>query len=192
MSGPGSAGDQWISTLHTTSAGNIATVHGAWQDFVANVFVACLRALWTPATAITDMETVALDPITGKQAEAIATGDSMSGTDAVGHILTPRDCIVISKRTALPTKAGRGRMYLPAPSSAHLGTNGLLAGTVATQLATIFASAMTTMKATATPVVYHHATKSVDVITHVGCGQVLGTQTRRTNRVFNAYATANL
>jgi hypothetical protein len=192
MSGPGSAGDVWICTLHTTSASNLATVHGAWQDFCANVYVAQLRQLWTAATAITDMETVQLDPVTGKQVSAIATGDSMSGTDAVGHILSPRDCVVISKRTALPTKAGRGRMYIPAPSSAHLGTNGLLAGTVATNLANIFASAMATMKPTATPVVYHHATKSVDIITHVAVGQVLGTQTRRTNRVFNAYATGNV
>jgi hypothetical protein len=188
MSGPGSAGDVWISTLHTSGPATLAAAHAAWVTCVTALFNNALKTIWTPATQISDLETVALSPTTGRQTAAVASGTTLIGTETGGQAVSPRDCIVISKRTVIPTKAGRGRMYIPGPSAAHLGTSGLLLGTLSTSLAAAFAAAFSTLKATSTPVVYHHASKTTDEITQIKVGQVLGSQTRRTNRVFNAYA----
>jgi hypothetical protein len=92
----------------------------------------------------------------------------------------------------VPTKAGRGRMYLPGPGGGSIGTNGLMIGSVATTIANSIGNALTIFKGTSTPVIFHKATKTVDNITYVAVGTVLGTQTRRTNRVFNAYATKTI
>jgi hypothetical protein len=191
MSGPGSAGDVWISTLHTSGAANLATVHGAWSTFVTAIYNNALKTRWPVPTSITGLSTVALDPVTGRQTAVTSSGVALAGT-AVGNQLSPRDSIVLSKRTALPTKAGRGRMYLPGPDSGHLSTTGLLIGTDASAIATAIGAALTTLKATSQPVIYHHATRTVDNITYIAVGQVLGSQSRRTNRVFNAYSTATI
>lgn len=191
MSGPGSAGDVWISTLHTSGAANLATAHGAWSTFVTAIFNNAFKTRWAIPTQITGLSTVSLDPVTGKQTAVTSSGVALVGT-AAGQQLSPRDCIVLSLRTALPTKAGRGRMFMPGPDASHLGTSGLLIGTDATAIATAVGTAMTTLKATSQPVVYHAKTKTVDNIITVMVGQVLATQTRRTNRVFNAYSSAGI
>jgi hypothetical protein len=191
MSGPGSAGDLWISTLHTSGAANLATAHSAWSTFVTAIFNNGFKTRWPVPNQITGLSTVALDPVTGRQTAVTSSGVALVGT-AAGQALSPRDSIVISLRTALPTKAGRGRMYMPGPDAGHLTTSGLLTGTDATAIATAVGAAMTTLKATSQPVVYHAKTKTVDNILTVMIGQVLATQTRRTNRVFNAYSSATI
>jgi hypothetical protein len=190
-SGPGTAGDVWNVTLHTSGAANLATAHSAWQTFFTAIFTNALQALWPNETSCTGLATVTLDAVTGKQTSATASGVALAGV-GTGATLSARDCIVLSKRTALPTKAGRGRMYLPAPDATHLTATGLLTGTDAAAIANAIGTAMTTLKATSQPVVYHHATKTVDNITYVAVGQILGSQTRRTNRVFNAYSTKTI
>lgn len=191
MSGPGTAGDVWISTLHTSGAASLDAAHTAFAAFVTDVFTGGLRAIWTPATNITDLETVSLDPVTGKQTAARKSGVNLIGT-ATGATISPRDCIVISKRTVIPTKAGRGRMYLPPPAAGQLSSSGLLLSSVANTLAAAFAGAMTTLKGSVQPVIYHHALKTTTPITEIRVGSVLGTQVRRTNRVFNAYSSSAL
>jgi hypothetical protein len=191
MSGPGSAGDVWISTLHTSSAGTLTAVHSAWQTFCSSIVSTSLGAVWPTATSVTNLATVQLDPTTGKQVAATSSGVALAGT-SVTAVLSPRDSIVLSLRTIVPTKAGRGRMFLPGPAGNFMSATGLLLGGTATSIANAIGTAMTTLKATATPVVYHRASRTVDNITYVAVGQVLGSQTRRTNRVFNSYSTKTI
>jgi hypothetical protein len=191
MSGPGAAGDVWISTLHTSGAANLATAHSAWTTFVTALYNNALKTRWPVANQITNLATVSLDAVTGKQTAVTSSGVALAGT-AAGTPISPRDSIVLSLRTALPTKAGRGRMYLPGPDTGHLGSTGLLIGTDATAIANAAGAAMTVLKATSQPVVYHSKTKTVDNVTTVMVGQILGSQTRRTNRVFNAYSSATV
>jgi hypothetical protein len=191
MSGPGAAGDVWISTLHTSGAANLATAHSAWSTFVNAIYNNAFKTRWPVPTQITGLSTVSLDAVTGKQTAVTSSGVALIGT-AAGNQTSPRDSIVISLRTALPTKAGRGRMFMPGPDTGHLGTSGLLPGTDATAISTAVGAAMTTLKATSQPVVYHAKTRTVDNILTVMVGQVLATQRRRTNRVFNAYSSATI
>jgi hypothetical protein len=182
----------WISTLHSSSAGSLTTAHNAWIQCVTDMFNNVLKTTWTPATEITDLETVSLDPATGHQVSKVSSGVNLQGTEALGQALPPRDCQVISKKTTTPTKAGRGRMFLPGPSTTHLATDGLLLGAHATSLASTIAQAWSQMATITQPVIYHHATRSATNIIGVAVGQVLGTQSRRTNRVFNAYSVSPL
>lgn len=187
MSGPGTAGDVWISTLHTSSAATLSAAHSAWTTFVSSIVSGALGIVWPVATSITNLQTVQLDPATGRQAAQTSSSVALAGT-AVGAVLSPRDSIVLSLRSILPTKAGRGRMYLPGPASTFMSATGLLLGATCTNIANACGTAMTTLKATSQPVVYHRATRTVDNVVDVRVGGVLGSQTRRTNRVFNAYS----
>lgn len=178
----------WISTLHSSSAGTISNAHNAWIQCVNDMFNNVLKTSWTPATEITDIETVSLDATTGKQTAKLSSGANLVGTEITGQALPPRDCTVVSKKSGVPTKAGRGRMFLPGPSSAHLSADGLLLGAHALALSQGLAGAWSVMAQLSQPVIYHHATKSATNIIGVAVGNVLGSQSRRTNRVFNAYS----
>jgi hypothetical protein len=140
---------------------------------------------------ITELVTDALDAATGKNTAQTKSAVALVGTGA-GATTSPRDCVVVGLRTALPTRAGRGRMYWPAPDATHLTPTGMLIGGDASALAIAFGNAMTTLKTSTIPVVWHQNTKTYDNVTYVTVGSIIGTQRRRTNRVFNAYATKTI
>jgi hypothetical protein len=140
---------------------------------------------------ITELATDSLDPLTGRNTAQVKSAVALAGT-GTGATLPPRDCVVVGLRTALPTKSGRGRMFWPCVDAGHLTPTGLLVGTDATTLSNAFGNAMTTLKVTAQPVVWHQKTRNFDTVLYITVGTVLGTQRRRTNRVFNSYATKTI
>lgn len=205
VTGPGSAGDQWTSTMHSQGAGSLATVHAAWQALISGFITATMAALWPNEVGATSVITDQLDANGLHNVGQLSSSISGGGT-GTGATLSPRSCVVIGLRTSVPTKAGRGRMYWPAPDGlSQLGT-GNLNGTVAAAIATSFSGRLTTFKATSQPVILHrgHDARVVggipeplvpstwDNITQVTVGVVLGTQKRRTNRVANAYSTGSV
>ena len=188
--GPGTAGDIWVTTLHMSSSSTLAEVHSAFGTFVGT-FGADLGAMWSTEQQISEYIT---DELTadGKHAAAQQrTSVSIKGTGS-GNALDPRTSVVMGLRTALPQRSGRGRMYWPAPDDSHLTTTGLLATADALSLAGDMAGALATLAGTATPVIYHRATNTFTAITEVTVGQVLGTQRRRTNKVPANYQSTNL
>ena len=65
-------------------------------------------------------------------------------------------------------------------------------GADATTLADAFGAALTTLKATTSPIVLHRDNMAFDIVTYVSVGVILGTQRRRTNKVANSYATKTI
>ena len=188
VTGPGSAGDIWVSTLHSSSANTLASVHTAWTTFVNSFCSGTMNAMWNTHMSATETITDQLDPVTGKNVAQSISSITQVGTGA-GGTPSPRVCIVVGLRTALPTRAGRGRMYWPAPDDGHFATTGKFVDADCTTIATGFATALTTFKATATPVVFHRSHLTFDTITNVTVGDIPGTQRRRTNKDTQVYAT---
>lgn len=188
VTGPGSAGDIWVSTLHSSSASSLSAVHTAWTTLITNFITNTMGALWNAHQAATETITDQLDPVTGKNVAQASSAVSLTGTGTGGSI-SPRNCIVIGLRTAVPTRAGRGRMYWPSPDDSHYATNGTFASADVTTVATGFATVLTAFKATSTPVIFHRKTLSFDTITNTSVGIIPGTQRRRTNKVAQSYST---
>lgn len=191
MSGPGPEGDVWSATLHSESAQTISTVHTAYLAFLSSLIGTTMVPLWSTDTECTAAVTDQLDPVTGANVAQERTALTYVGT-ATDQVLPQRVAVVIGLRTALPTRAGRGRFYLPAPTIASLTSTGLLSTTVAASLATAAASALNTMASTSAPGVYHRSTISITSVNQVTVAQVLGSQRRRTNKVPPDYSSANL
>jgi hypothetical protein len=191
ISGPGSAGDMWTSTLHSNSSQSLATVHAAWQTLVTGFITATLAAMWPNEVSATSIVTDQLDPLTGKNVAQLSAAIAGVGTGA-GATMSPRLALVIGHRTTIPTRSGRGRMFWPAPDATHTSASGNLLSTDATTIATSWSGRLTTFKATSQPVIYHRDTHTFDNIVGVTVGVVFGSQRRRTNRVQNAYSTGTV
>jgi hypothetical protein len=187
MQGPGSAGDIWIATMHSSSANTLTAVHTAWTTFVNNLFSGTLNALNTPDTQCTGTVTDALDPATGRNTQQASSTITQVGSGA-GAAPSPRSCLVFSWVTALHTRAGRGRMFLPSPDASHYTATGDFVSAMCTSVSAAAAALLVTFSATAIPVIYHRTTRTTDNITDLKIGNIVGTQRRRTNKVLNTYA----
>lgn len=182
VSGTCPAGDIWTATFHSESTQPLTSVHTAFDTFVASFYNSTMVPLWPTNVALTESVTDQLDA-TGKHnvAQDVSTHNYV-GT-AVPPSLPQDLAIVCGLRTALPTRAGRGRFYVPAGTAAILNDDGTLKSTDAGSIASALASDLQAMTATTTPVIFHRLTNTFDAVTAVTIGQVLGVQRRRVNKV---------
>ena len=182
-----STGDIWETTMHSNSANAIGPVQTAWNTAVNNFLTGTVQAMWPTDTTCTGTKTYSLDPLTGKYTAVASSTLAITGTGA-GKPPSPRDCFVISERTALPQKAGRGRMYWPMLDDSHVTTQGRIVGADTTTVVNAWAAVLGTLLGTTTPTIYHAKTKLFDVIIQVKLPDLIATQRRRTDKDVPAYA----
>lgn len=196
VTGPGPAGDVWSTGLFSSGSASLGTAHDAWDDFVSSFIGSDMAGLWPTETQATETITDQLDAAGHHNVAQARTSVTYKGT-GTGLQLPQRAAVVIGLRTALPTRSGRGRMYVPAPDSSSLTADGILSSTVADALAGDAATALETMTAIVQVVIAHRdpVTKGISgttPVTYVTVGQVLGSQRRRTNKVPPNYQSADL
>jgi hypothetical protein len=187
VSGPGSAGDVWVSTLHTVGVASLNNAHSSWATFIQGALGA-LVPMWAPTTMATQLVTDQLDDLTWKNAAQTVSAINMVGT-STGGAVSPDNCLVVGMRTDLPTRAGRGRMYLPSPSASHYTAAGrfvaadmaALADQFSTSLAILFNNGLQA-------VIAHRSSKTTTPITRVTVGDIAGIQRRRSNKDTVNYA----
>lgn len=189
MTGPGPAGDVWNITMHSYGTTTASAAHDAWLQFLTSFIGGVVEPLWSTQTQATEAITDELSGVNGRNVSQIRSSLAYKGTGA-GMQLPQRAAAVIGLRTALPTRAGRGRFYLPAPDSSNMAADGEMTSAAATALAAGASSALATFGVTLTPVIFHRKTLTWDKITTVTVAQVLGSQRRRTNKVPPDYATS--
>ena len=191
ITGPGPEGDIWTTGLYSDGSASIATAHAAWKTFSDAFFGSDMAGIWPTATQATEIITDQLDADGHHNVAQERTTVDYKGLGE-GLQLPQRSAVVVGLRTALPTRAGRGRMYVPAPDSTSLVSTGLLSQTVADSISGSAATALATMTAVVQVVIAHRdpatgGISSTTPVTYVTVGQVLGTQRRRTNKVANNY-----
>lgn len=187
ISGTFTAGDVWNTDMHMTSVNNLATVHAAATTFINNACTGTLNAMWPSDVSVTGITTNQLDPLTGKQVAQTTSALAQTGTGAGGKP-SPRDCLLLSLRTALPQKKGRGRMYLPSLDASHYTTTGRFVQADMTTIANNLGPLLTTLAATAPLVIFHRNVLGFDVVVQIKVPDLAATQRRRTNKDAIFYA----
>lgn len=180
------AGDEfvfswWSNTAVSidTSQGNaVAWAEALWQGSPAGSGWASMT---TPDVGLDRITTGEITTATGQQQALRETVTNLVGT-AVGDAMPAEVALVVSLRTPLANRRGRGRFYLPQPAASTLAVDGRLdpaqQATLADSLAAAWAAAN---GAGEVPVVYSRTGREVQAITSFDVGDVFDVQTRRQN-----------
>lgn len=180
------AGDQfvfswWSETsvsIDTSQSNAVQWAEDLWAGPSAGTGWASMS---TAGVGIDRITTGEITVATGQQQALRETTTNLVGT-AAGDALPAEVALVVSLRTALANRTGRGRFYLPQPAAVTLATDGTLDATVQGQLADALAAAWANANgAGENPVVYSRTAKATRVITSFDVGDVFDIQTRRQN-----------
>lgn len=197
LSGPINAGDVWTTTLHTTGSVDIAAAHAAWSTCASSIANA-IKTYWPTATSTNGVKTFLLDDVTGKN-KAVQQGNLVVAGAVATSQGPPATALTVGLRTTLPTRAGRGRMYLPGLSNTNLDAKGLWLPATITALTPLIAAAFKTLSLTFQVVVYHRKPPVTGganpapfgtSVTSITIGVIPNVQRRRTNKVPQSYTTA--
>lgn len=191
-------GEIWNTTLHIN--------HTAGQG--ADLLVTCEEAvtlLWqgppTPADSIQQLvpTTIGTDELVLDQLTSTGTNDfqfrsalSLDGTSAE-DMLPFQVSVGFSLRTDFPTRAGRGRGFLP-PYALDTCVGGKLASTPQGQTALALKAMLDHINASTDVgvVVYHRVGHGSDKVLSVDVGDVFDTQRRRRNQLTEVRVSASL
>lgn len=182
------AGDIFTYTWHADSVRALAAAHSAavvWND-----------TLWNGATvgngykdhvtadvAMQEVVTTQIDVLTGKSLAQRRSGQSIAGV-AVGNALSADTAMVVSIRTDLPQKSGRGRFYLPQPAASNITSVGRwVADFINDTIAALNAAWAGYETVNDHLVVYSTEFRVVRDVTSYNIPDLAGTQRRRENKV---------
>ena len=119
---------------------------------------------------------------TGRNVAQVIAAIGHAGT-SVDTELPPQCSVAVSTRTALPTRSGRGRFFLP-PFAVSTVATGRLASAVRGVVAAAAQGMLDHFFANAfEPVIYHRQTNSTTVIERIDVGDVFDSQRRRRNQL---------
>lgn len=175
-------GTRWTNTWWSDTASSLTAVHSAAVTW-ANSFYGGIVTLMAADVGLTDVQTGEIDQSNGRQLQVQASAAEISGT-AVGNSL-PTDCaIVVSLRTLLANRRGRGRFYLP-PFVADiiLTDDGRVTPTGQSTITGELTTAWSNYVATGTPVVYSRTGRTTQPITSYDVGDLFDTQRGRQDRI---------
>jgi hypothetical protein len=169
-----------VNNLASVAASVNAGLTLAWHG--GSGVTSPLEGFYVAGTTLSFLEVDQLTPGTGKNFAQLASAISFPGV-ATGGPCPPQVAVVVSHRTAKPTRAGRGRIYLPAPAISALN-NGELATAAQTAFAVDMAAGYRAMTTGGNVLcVYHRTTDTMDAVVSIDVGQVLDTQRRRRNKL---------
>ena len=182
------AGDIFTYTWHADSVRSLAAAHSAavvWNDTLWNGATAGngYQDHCTADVAMQEVVTTQINAADGKSLAQARSGQSIAGVVA-GNALPADVAMVVSLRTALPQRTGRGRFYLPQPASAELTSTGRW---VADFINDVIASLNSAWAGYETVndhlVVYSPTFRVVRDVTGYNIPDTAGTQRRRENKV---------
>jgi len=182
------AGDIFTYTWHADSVRTTSAAHSAavvWND-----------TLWNGATvgngykdhvtadvAMQEVVTTQIDPLTGKGLSQARSGQSIAGV-ATGNALSADTALVVSIRTALPQRTGRGRFYLPQPAASNITSTGRWTADFINDIIAALTSAWAAYETVNDHLVIYsptfHVTRDA---TGFNVGDLAGTQRRRENKI---------
>lgn len=182
-------GEQFSFGVHVNGAADSTTeAAAAWHTALGLLWNGVstpddsIKQLVSIGVGIDDSFAAQLDPTTGKQVDKVVTSETLAGT-AVGEQL-PHECsIAVSLRTALATRAGRGRFYLP-PYDTTTVESGRLDVDPRDQTAAAAQGMIQSLNGDSFQVViYHHFTLDSTPVTRLDVGNVFDSQRRRRNKL---------
>lgn len=183
-------GEQWTFGLYSEGTGTVDEAESAWDSGVTSFFTSMGAAIPSTVSVLTT-STASIDETTGAQITRRELANAAAGTGTAESLpfqVTP----VVSLRTLLATRAGRGRFYAPS-----LGVDQISGGRMLPAARTALADAALAMLqqlmiSGLIPVIFHR-TASAGVeqfsrtqIVSLDVGDVLDTQRRRRNALIES------
>lgn len=174
--------------LHVTSSASTAAVADSWAAALTEAWsgagtpAGALNAAYSAGVVINQATAALLTQTSGQQTARADRAVNLVGTSAEDS-LPPQVAVVVSLRTEVANRSGRGRFYLPAPA-----VNAVSAGRFTTALQQNFVNAWTRAfaaldSAGATPVLFSRTTFANTTITSFNIGDVFDTQRSRRNQL---------
>jgi hypothetical protein len=151
-----------------------------------------MQGIFTTTTQWAGIVVEKINVADGSVIETDVSTVARTGTD-VNNALPGEVAICVTFRTALITRSGRGRWYLPCPATDQLTSQGRLLATAQTKIITSMNAFFTALQSTlagADAVVYSQKLASVASIISYDVGDVLDAQRRRRNKLVESRAGA--
>ena len=179
------AGDVFVFSWWSESSVTIDTAQGAAVTWATNLWAGPggsdgYASLCTAGVVIQRISTGEITMATGQQQTLRENDVSLAGTVA-GNALPGDVALVVSLRTALANRSGRGRFYLPQPAASTLAPTGKLLPAAQTTVADAAAFAWNGSNTTLSPVVYSRTKRTTQGIVTFNVGDLYDTQRRREN-----------
>lgn len=186
-----SPGEQWQWTLHTQSAGSLTSAQATWESATGAIWTGQLDALFSADIVMTEVTTASLDETTGGQISRLSSAVNRPGVNA-GEMLPFQVSEVVSLRSALATRSGRGRFYLPPIAEGQTAAGRLTSTTVSAIVTAVnqYFSALDT--GGLDPVLLNRTTMVQTPVTQFDVGDVLDTQRRRRNGLLEVRVTGSV
>jgi hypothetical protein len=181
-SGTYPGGEVWSFTLHTQGAPTATVAEAAFVTATAALWTGKLDGVISTQISMTGCSTASIDPLTGKQITRLADVVARPGV-AVGEPLPAQVALVISMRSDLATRAGRGRFYLPPLDVSSTASGKVAAGKLTTVVTAVKAMLDSLIGAGLQPVLYGKTTHLSTTVTKFDVGNVWDTQRRRRDKL---------
>jgi hypothetical protein len=177
----------WSFGVWTTNTGDdAAAALTKFQTAVAAMWASGIDAFISDQIAYTAQKVVTVDQSTGKQITRADGAVTDAGADT-GESLPPQVALAVTLRTALATRAGRGRIYLPPFAVSQVVNSRMNATNKGTTLTAVKGMFDTLISDGHTPVLYGRTAHTVTPITTLALGDVFDTQRRRRDAYAETY-----
>lgn len=184
-------GEVWTFGIHTLGSVTVDAAQSAWAAAVDAFWSTELAAIYCDDVVIQSVVTAELSQPTGRQITRRETQVSHPGTSTAACL--PFQCApVVSLRTALATRAGRGRFYAPSPAVDQQAAGKLITTAQSALLNSTVAMFTALTGAGLSGVLYSRSTTQTQEITSVDVGDVIDTQRRRRNKLIENRISANV
>lgn len=191
FSGHTSSNETFMYTWWANSIRSLADAHTAAQTWNG--------LLWNGASAgngykdhvtanvgMDTVTTVQITQATGLQTARLDAAQAIPGV-AAGPPFPADVALVISLRTVLANRQGRGRFYLPQPAASQVTATGRVLADLITDLGASLAAAWAGYNtANDRPVIYSRVSKSITNVSSFNIGDLFDTQRRRENKLLEA------
>lgn len=184
-------GEQFIFGWWMDSSEAIDGAHTISQDWIAAFWTGGYDAFCTPGVEVTQVRTREVSPATGGQSRLRETVVSHPGVEP-GDSMSPETCIVVSLRTDLANRSGRGRFYLPQPAEITNTAEGRISSGTVDGIVSALTNAWQAVSGLATPVVYSRTMGSHNDVVRFNVGDLYDTQRRRQNDLTESRSGADM
>jgi hypothetical protein len=191
FSGNTSSNETFMYTWWANSIRSLADAHAAaiaWNALVWNGASAGngYKDHVTANVGMANVTTVTITQLTGLQTARLDSAQVIPGV-AAGPPFPADVALVVSLRTVLANRQGRGRFYLPQPAASQATATGRVLADLITDLGASLAAAWTGYNtANDRPVIYSRTSRQITNISSFNIGDLFDTQRRRENKLLEA------
>lgn len=188
------SGDSFGFSWWSDSTSNLATAQAGAVAWAGDLWAGPGAGLgWqdqiTAGVQLTRVATSTIDIATGLQSAIAEDTVALPGL-AAGNAMPADVALVVSLRTELANRRGRGRFYLPQPAALTLTADGRYTQALATELVTALEAAWQGYTTVGNPVVYSRVGRSIETVTSFDVGDLFDSQRRRENALAETRTTS--